>query len=207
MSTGPELDGGFFAASVVFGHDRERTRAALQTAGQRAFQSLINEAATAPEPADSILLQRVHRLWFEGAFPDEAGRFRREVVLSRRPRVSAPHAIANDVAAAFVGFEEEWIAVGGDRRVRRIVSKRDLHSVIALANRITVQIHHIHPFLDGNTRACFTLRAYLLVRAGLPVVTGRGMEARVRRAWDAAHPHDHSELDGVLLDQLGRLMR
>lgn len=207
MSTGAEADGGFFAVSATFGHDRERTHAALQAAGQRAFQELMQEASTAPEPADSMLLQRIHRLWFADAFPTEAGRFRREVVLSRRPRVSEPHAIANDVAAAFIGFEEDWCAAGGDRRVRPISSKRDLHAVIALANRITVQLHHIHPFLDGNTRACFTLRAYLLVRAGLPAVTGRSMEARGRHAWNAAHPHDHAELDNLLLEQLGALLR
>lgn len=207
MSIGPDVDGGFFAASVMFGHDQRRTHAALQAAGQRAFRLLMAEAASAPEPADSYLLQRIHRLWFAEAFPTEAGRFRREIVLSRRPRVSEPHAIANDVAAAFVGFEADWCAAGGDRRVRPIGTKRDLRAVLGLANRITVQIHHIHPFLDGNTRACFTLRAYLLVRAGLPAVTGRAMEARGRQAWNAAHPHDHAELDNVLLEQIGALLR
>lgn len=195
-------DGGFFAASQAYGHDRARTHAALQEAGQRAFLQLMREAAAAPEPADSSLLRRIHKLWFEDAFPTVAGTFRREVVISRRPKVSAPHAISNDVAAAFFGFEEDWVAAGGDSRVKRISNKHEFHNLVCRANRITVQLHHIHPFLDGNTRACLTLRAYLLVRAGLPPVTGGYDEARGREAWNKAAPYDHVALDQVLYDQL-----
>ena len=67
-----------------------------------------------------------------------------------------------------------------------------------------MRLHHIHPFIDGNTRTCLTLRAYLLVRAGLPPVTGRAEEVRSRQAWDAAERLDHVALDHVLYDQLAK---
>ena len=195
-------DGGSFSASPAFGHDLALTRAALIESGAQATRTFLHEAIEAPQPADSALLRRIHEAWFSGAFPEAAGVFRRVVVVSRRPTVSSPEAIPQNVAGAFFGFEDDWVAAGGDRF--RVASDTDVGRLVWLANEITVRLHHIHPFLDGNTRACFLLRSYLLRRAGLPTSECRVSEGRLREAWNAASPANHDAFDHLLYEELAK---
>ncbi len=195
-------DGGSFSASPIFGHDVARTRAALISAGSIATQRFLREAIEDPQAADSTLLRRIHGEWFGDAFPNAAGVFRRVVVVSRRPTVSAPDAIPQNVAAAFFRFDDDWVAAGGSRSRSVPPSANQVGHLIWLANEITVRLHHIHPFLDGNTRACFLLRAYLLRRAGFPPALCDVNEPRLRAAWNAAGPGDHDALDQQLYDDL-----
>lgn len=198
-------DGGAFSASPVYGHDPARTRKELLSAGARATSELLTEAIENPQRVDSRLLQRIHRAWFGEAFPDQAGVFRRVVVISRRPSVSPPEALPQDVASAFFGFEEDWVADGGDRSSRDgAPNEAEVDRLIWKANEIIVRLHHVHPFLDGNTRACFLLRAYLLRRAGFPPALCDVNEERLRGAWNEAGPASHDALDHLLYEELAR---
>lgn len=195
-------DGGSFSASPAFDHDPVLTRAALIDAGVASTTRFLSEAVANPEPADSTLLRRIHGAWFGEAFPEAAGVYRRVVVVSRRPVVSAPDAIPQNVAAAFFGFEDDWVVAGGDRSRSRAPTDAEIARLIWLANEITVRLHHIHPFLDGNTRACFLLRAYLLRRAGFPATHCEVSRGRLREAWNDASPANHDALDHLLYDDL-----
>lgn len=197
-----ERDGGTFALSPECDNDPVATRELLRLEGREAAAVLLSEARDVPAPADAALLLRIHGLWFQRAFPLQGGKLRDVDVVSRRGIVSARAAVAADLHAAFHGFEEDWVAAGGDRTVKRFTSKSELAQLIHLANRITVRAHYVHPFIDGNTRACFLLRRYLLQRAGLPPVPGDLREQRQRAAWNAANQVDHDELDQVLYDDL-----
>jgi len=73
---------------------------------------------------------------------------------------------------------------------------------VAEANTLAVRIYDVHPFIDGNTRATWHLRSYILMLDGLrPLVELDDIE-RYEHAWWNATDDDHSELDDVVLTEL-----
>jgi len=70
------------------------------------------------------------------------------------------------------------------------------------ANRLAVRIYDVHPFLDGNTRATWSLRNYALLRSGLDPVATLSDPGRYGKAWWSATPDDHAFLDEVVAEEL-----
>ena len=73
---------------------------------------------------------------------------------------------------------------------------------VAEANTLTITVYDIHPFIDGNTRATWHLRNYLLMLAGLPPMIDLVDQARYEESWWSASPTDHEELDRCVLEEL-----
>ncbi len=73
---------------------------------------------------------------------------------------------------------------------------------MAEANTLVVRIYDVHPFIDGNTRATWHLRNYVLMVDGfLPLGELPDFDA-YDAAWWAATPNDHEELDRLVLEAL-----
>ena len=73
------------------------------------------------------------------------------------------------------------------------------------ANRLVVRVYDIHPFLDGNTRATWSLRNYALLRCGLDSLSELEDPGRYERAWWSAPPASRESLDEAVASELGAL--
>lgn len=202
----PPRDGdlGAFTASYVYDASPERTAAALELAGQRAVPRAYEAARRDDFHLGPGFLTTIHREWFHDAFPAEAGRFRKVEVYSRRPSPAPAGEVAAHVAQVFEGADEALRAVTDASRPE--LTAQDAAQVVHIATLLTVQVHHVHPFIDGNTRACWTLRNAVFVRAGLPPLGRLAKEGRHRSAWDAAMPYDTDQLVAVTLDELAAVV-
>lgn len=188
--------GGAFAASPLCRYDEDATHSEIERAGWVAEQ-WVDRTAPGFSPADVTwsLICRIHQLWFSTTFPDRAGVQRREVVLNRK-------GTAVDPAAIIEGCENSC----ADWRYRLenhfpLEPIEQIAFSVTEANELVVRIYDIHPFVDGNTRATWSLRNFLLVQAGL-----YGLEIadydRLKEAWWRASPNDHAQLDAVVLEAL-----
>ncbi|MBA3866279.1 MAG: hypothetical protein H0X42_08025 [Solirubrobacterales bacterium] len=72
------------------------------------------------------------------------------------------------------------------------------------ANTLSVRIYDVHPFIDGNTRATWHLRNYLLMLDGLQPLVDLADLDRYEGAWWNATSDEHADLDAVVLEELAK---
>src|SRR5690606_31313154 len=71
--------------------------------------------------------------------------------------------------------------------------------IVAEANTLVVRVYDVHPFVDGNTRATWHLRNYLLMLDGLRPLLGLADFPGYEDAWWEATAESHGQLDAVVL--------
>jgi hypothetical protein len=158
----------------------------------------LETVATSAEPmqVNIHLAKEIHFRWFETTFPADAGRERTEMVLNRK-------GAAAEVEAILPGMEN---ACGNWTWRRETVSPAneadEIEFIVAEANCLAISAYDVHPFLDGNTRATWHLRNYALMLDGLPPLIDLPDEDAYDEAWWNATPHDHRELDRLVLEAL-----
>lgn len=79
--------------------------------------------------------------------------------------------------------------------------------IVAEANTFSVRVYDVHPFIDGNTRATWHLRNYLLMLDGLRPLVDLADLDRYENAWWNATAEDHIELDETVLAELTKQER
>lgn len=200
-STGELLTGSAFDASHEFETDPRLTQVALRDSMARAHEGFMREARSQPVELSVGVVAAVHRAIFSEAFPKHAGRFRSVDVLSRRGEVARWQNVPVLVGQVVTGFGD---AV--DLATLRTGNPGSAGTTVHCANLLAVRLHHIHPFIDGNTRACWTLRNIVLVSGGLPPLTELRDELRHDQAWWAAQPHDCDLLDDAVIEELVHLI-
>lgn len=76
--------------------------------------------------------------------------------------------------------------------------------IVAEANTLAIRVYDVHPFIDGNTRATWHLRNYLLMLDGILPLIDLVHLASYEGAWWNATAEDHGDLDGLVLGELAR---
>lgn len=190
---------GAFDASAEFDHDPLPTAEEIQHNGQNVLRWLEAVATSeTPWAVDVRLVQEIHFRWFETTFPADAGRFRTEMVLNRKGGAVEVGAILPAVQSAC----ENW--TWRRERFRPTNDSELIQFIIAEANTLAVRVYDVHPFIDGNTRATWHLRNYLLMLDGLLPLIDLANVTDYERAWWNASAEDHQQLDGVVLSELAR---
>jgi fido (protein-threonine AMPylation protein) len=188
---------GAFDASAELDHDPLATAEEIQRSGENALRWLEAVATSeTPWPVGLKLVQEIHFRWFETTFPADAGHFRTQMVLNRKSTAVEVEAILPAVQDAC----ENW-----NWRQERYRPTYDLDLVefiVAEANTLAVRVYDVHPFLDGNTRATWHLRNYVLMLDGLRPLVDLADIDRYERAWWDSTAQTHDELDQVVLTDL-----
>lgn len=142
-------------------------------------------------------MAEVHRRWFRTTFPNVAGYVRRQEEVRNRKATAWPaRSVEGGVREACLDWEAATAAHRPESRIEGMLFS------VQQANRVAVRVYDIHPFLDGNTRATWSLRNYALLRTGLGALAGLGDRRRYARAWWQAAPDDHAFLDEVVAEEL-----
>jgi fido (protein-threonine AMPylation protein) len=179
-----------------FENDLLLTEAEVRRSGAEALV-VLKAAATsaAPPPVDVHLVRDIHRRWFETTFPAAAGRERTVMVLNRKGTAEPVETIVPSVVSACANWSF--------RRRFAPVDEGDLVGfLVAEANTLAVRIYDVHPFIDGNTRATWHLRNYVLMLDGLlPLGELQDFDA-YDAAWWGARQDAHEELDRIVLEEL-----
>lgn len=188
---------GAFDASAKFDHDALATAEEIQHSGVETLRWLEEVAISESLwPVDFKLVQEIHFRWFETTFPADAGQFRTEMVLNRKGTAVEVEAILPAAQSAC----ENWTW-----RRERYKPNDDLELIqfiVAEANTLAVRVYDVHPFVDGNTRATWHLRNYLLMLDGLRPLVDLADLAGYESAWWEASTEDHRQLDAVVLHEL-----
>jgi fido (protein-threonine AMPylation protein) len=188
---------GAFEASGEFDHDPLATAEEIQHSGENVLRWLeAVSTSEIPWPVDLKLVREIHFRWFETTFPADAGQFRTQMVLNRKSTAVEVEAILPAVQGAC----ENW-----NWRRNRYRPTDDLELVefiVAEANTLAVRVYDVHPFIDGNTRATWHLRNYLLMVDGLPPLVDLADVDRYERVWWNATAESHDELDQIALTEL-----
>ncbi len=190
---------GAFDASAEFGHDPLPTAEEIQHSGQNVLRWLEAVATSeAPWPVDLRLVQEIHFRWFETTFPADAGRFRTQMVLNRKGSAVEVEAILPAVQSAC----ENW--TWRRERFRPASDPELIEFIVAEANMLAVRVYDVHPFIDGNTRATWHLRNYLLMLDGIRPLIDLSDSSAYEDVWWSASPEDHAEVDAVVLNELAQ---
>lgn len=193
---------GAFDASPEFGHDPLPTAEEIQHSGQNVLRWLEAVATSeSPWPVDVRLVLEIHFRWFETTFPADAGRFRTQMVLNRKGSAVEVEAILPAVQSAC----ENWI--WRHKRFRPAGDPELIEFIVAEANTLAVRVYDVHPFIDGNTRATWHLRNYILMLDGLRPLVDLADIDRYERAWWNATAEGHEELDAEVLAELAAHQR
>jgi fido (protein-threonine AMPylation protein) len=193
---------GAFDASAEFDHNPLPTAEEIQHSGQNVLRWLEKVATSeAPWPVDVRLVQEIHFRWFETTFPADAGRFRTQMVLNRKGSAVEVEAILPAVQSAC----ENW--TWRRDRFRPADDAELIRFSIAEANTLAVRVYDVHPFIDGNTRATWHLRNYLLMLDGIRPLIDLADSATYETAWWDATFEDHAQVDSVVLDELAKQER
>jgi Fic family protein len=188
---------GAFDASAEFDHDPLPTAEEIQHSGQNVLRWLEAVATSeAPWPVDVRLVQEIHFRWFETTFPADAGRFRTQMVLNRKGSAVEVEAILPAVQSAC----ENW--TWRRERFRPANDPELIQSIVTEANTLAIRVYDIHPFIDGNTRATWHLRNYLLMLDGIRPLIDLADPAGYEHGWWNASSEDHEYLDQVVLTEL-----
>jgi fido (protein-threonine AMPylation protein) len=188
---------GAFEASGEFDHDPLATAEEIQHSGENVLRWLEAVATSeTPWPVDLKLVQEIHFRWFETTFPADAGQFRTQMVLNRKGTAVEVEAILPAIQSACGNWA--W----RQDRYRPINDLDLVEFIVAEANTLAVRIYDVHPFIDGNTRATWHLRNYLLMFDGLRPLVDLADIAHYERAWWDATAESHDELDQVVLAAL-----
>lgn len=198
------MPGGAFEVSYEeqFELDALKTAAEIERCGDETLEWLEDLAtSTGLRPVDIHLVRQIHLRWFETTFPVDAGRERTQMVLNRK-------GTAAEVEGIIPGIEN---ACGNWTWRRENAAPSDeadhIEFIVAEANTLAVAVYDVHPFLDGNTRATWHLRNYVLMVDGLPPLLDLADEDAYNEAWWGASPHEHDELDRIVLEELDRFRR
>ena len=187
---------GAFDASAEVDHDPLATAEEIQHSGENVLRWLEAIATSDPWAVDLKLAQEIHFRWFETTFPADAGQFRTQMVLNRKGTAVEVEAILPAVQGAC----ENWC--WRRERHRPTDDLELIKFIVAEANTLAVRVYDVHPFIDGNTRATWHLRNYLLMLDGLrPLIDLVDLD-RYESAWWKATFEDHNELDEVVLAEL-----
>jgi fido (protein-threonine AMPylation protein) len=190
---------GAFDASAEFDHGPLSTAEEIQHSGQNALRWLEAVASSeTPWPVDVRLVQEIHFRWFETTVPADAGRFRTQMVLNRKGSAVEVEAILPAVQSAC----ENW--TWRHERFRPTDDVELVQFIVAEANTLAVRAYDVHPFIDGNTRATWHLRNYLLMLDGLRPLIDLSNANDYENVWWNASAEDHRELDVSVLDELTR---
>jgi fido (protein-threonine AMPylation protein) len=188
---------GAFDASAELDHDPLATAEEIQRSGENVLRWLEAVATSeTPWPVGLKLVQEIHFRWFETTFPADAGHFRTQMVLNRKSTAVEVEVILPAVQDAC----ENW-----NWRQERYRPTYDLDLVefiVAEANTLAVRVYDVHPFLDGNTRATWHLRNYVLMLDGLRPLVDLADIDRYERAWWDSTAQTHDELDQIVLTEL-----
>jgi fido (protein-threonine AMPylation protein) len=188
---------GAFEASAEFDHDTLATAEEIQHSGESVLRWLEAIAVSeTPWPVDLKLVQEIHFRWFETTFPADAGQFRTQMVLNRKSTAVEVEAILPAVQGAC----ENW-----NWRHERSRPTDDLdliEFIVAEANTLAVRVYDVHPYIDGNTRATWHLRNYLLMVDGLRPLVDLVDFDLYERAWWEATAESHQDLDQIVLSEL-----
>jgi fido (protein-threonine AMPylation protein) len=190
---------GAFEASPELDHDALATAEEIGHRGQDVLRWLAGLAESErPRAVDIHLIFEIHRRWFDSTFPVDAGHPRTSMVLNRKGTAVEVPAIV----PALVNACANW----SYRRERRRSTSDEVFvaSVVTEANTLTIDVYDVHPFLDGNTRATWHLRNYLLMLDGLRPLIDLFDEDAYKVAWWAATTHDHEALDTIVINELSR---
>jgi fido (protein-threonine AMPylation protein) len=188
---------GAFDASAEFDHDPLATAEEIQHSGVSTLRWLEEVASSeSPWPVDFKLTQEIHFRWFETTFPADAGQFRTEMVLNRKGTAVEVEAILPAVQGAC----DNWI--WRHERYKPTDELELIQFIVAEANTHAVRVYDVHPFVDGNTRATWHLRNYLLMLDGLPPLVDLTDLPGYESAWWEATAEDHGRLDAAVLDEL-----
>jgi fido (protein-threonine AMPylation protein) len=193
---------GAFDASAEFGHDPLPTAEEIQHSGQSVLRWL-EEVATSEVPwaVDVQLVQEIHFRWFETTFPADAGHFRTQMALNRKGSAVEVEAILPAVQSAC----ENWAWRRG--RFRPADDPELIGFSVAEANTLAIRVYDVHPFIDGNTRATWHLRNYLLMLDGIRPLIDLAVPSSYENAWWSASPEDHAQVDAVVRDELAQQER
>lgn len=190
---------GAFDASAAFDYDPLPTAEEIQHSGQNVLRWLEALATSeTPRPVDVRLVQEIHFRWFETTFPADAGRFRTQMVLNRKGSAVEVDAILPAVQSAC----ENW--TWRRERFRPSGDPELIEFIVTEANTLAVRVYDVHPFIDGNTRATWHLRNYLLMLDGLRPLIDLGELSVYEKAWWNATAEDHEHLDSIILSELAR---
>lgn len=190
---------GAFDASAELDHDPLPTAEEIQHSGQNVLRWLEAVASSeSPWPVAVRLVQEIHFRWFETTFPADAGRFRTQMVLNRKGSSVEVEAILPGVQSAC----ENW--TWRRERFRPADDPELIKFIVAEANTLAVRVYDVHPFIDGNTRATWHLRNYLLMLDGLRPLIDLADLATYEGAWWNAALESHKQLDAVVLTELAR---
>lgn len=188
---------GAFEASAEFDHEPLATAEEIQHSGVDTLRWLeVVASSELPWSVDFKLVQEIHFRWFETTFPTDAGQFRTEMVLNRKGTAVEVEAILPAVQSAC----ENW-----SWRRERYKPNDDLELtqfIVAEADTLAVRIYDIHPFIDGNTRATWHLRNYVLMLDGLRPLVDLADLACYESAWWEATAEKHDPLDAVVIAEL-----
>jgi fido (protein-threonine AMPylation protein) len=188
---------GAFDASAEFDHEPLPTAEEIQHSGQNVLRWLEAIATSeTPWAVDVRLVQEIHFRWFETTFPADAGHFRTQVVLNRKGSAVEVEAILPAVHSAC----ENW--AWRRERFRPTDDPELIEFIVAEANTLAIRVYDVHPFIDGNTRATWHLRNYLLMLDGVRPLIDLDDPAGYEHGWWTASSEDHEDLDQVVLTEL-----
>ena len=188
---------GAFDASAQFDHDPLATAEEIQHSGKNVLRWLEQVAASdSPSPVDLKLVQEIHFRWFETTFPADAGQLRTQMVLNRKGTAVEVEAILPALQNACDNWS--WRR----DRYRPTDDLELVEFIVAEANTLAVRVYDVHPFIDGNTRATWHLRNYVMMFDGLRPLVDLTELDDYERAWWNATAEDHDALDAVVLHQL-----
>lgn len=109
----------------------------------------------------------------------------------------------------FRWFESTFPADAGVFRTQMVLNRKGSAvevEAVAEANTLTVRVYDVHPFIDGNTRADWHLRNYLLMLDGLPPLDNLVDPDRYMTAWWAATAEEHDDRRDQRTDRSRRLL-
>lgn len=182
-----------------FGFDPIRTADEILRCGDEALEWL-KELASGETPAevDIQLVRAIHRRWFATTFPSDAGRERTQIVLNRKGTAAPVQGIIPGMEGACGNWK--WRR----ERYRPDDPAEEIRFIVAESNSLTVALYDVHPFIDGNTRATWHVRNYVLMLDGLRPLVDLSDEDAYNQAWWAATPQDHTALDELIIDELAK---
>lgn len=192
---------GAFHASDEDGFDLDpyKTADEIQRCGAETLawleQVTADEGPLAVLPISTAVFE-IHKRWFATTFPAQAGVQRFSTVVNRKGTAIGFDMIPDAVQAAC----GDWMWRRENRWPKDVAEQ--IEFIVAEANTLTVRIYDIHPFIDGNTRATWHLRNYLLMLDGLHPLTELTDFDAYKEAWWNATPHEHQQLDDIVLTEL-----
>ena len=136
-------------------------KASVELKGQQAMlRWLESQAMQRTELSISMLLQ-MHRMVFEGSWPEGTGQFRQSEVKIRLMSHMPPHfsQISQLLQQRFAAINERLFSYQG-------VSEDNFFEILDIAAQTHYLVAHVHPFFDGNGRIARAIGDYAMLVHG-----------------------------------------